>query len=103
MKPRFQKWATYLLVADILPRSETSSYVIANAIGEKRGNVQWCCLLANLPSYVQKEYRKLFLQGPKTTPVRVADIKPLFAAYNKSSHENAYREFCQLWRTILIR
>lgn len=97
MKSRFQKWATYLLVADILPRGETSSYVIANAIGEKRGNVRWCCLLANLPSYVQKEFRKLFLRGPKATAVRIVDIKPLFLAYSKGTPD----EFRRLWQATI--
>lgn len=101
MKPRFQYWATFLLVKDLLQGGEDGS-VIADKIGEERGDVQWCRRLMALPTYVQEEYRTFFLRGLRATSVRIADIKSLIAAYDRGFPDES-KEFRQLWKTILTR
>ena len=55
----------------------------------KRSWVQPRVALAQLPAFVQEEFRKLWTEGPAATPVRVSMIlKPLYKVFNEE-----YRNF----------
>lgn len=75
-----------------------------NAGKPNRSYVQTRVNLARLPVFVQEQFKLLMTEGKDATPVRITDIKSLYAAYNEEFADHPDGDgpaFQEVWNGII--